>query len=211
MNICVCHVYDDPQPSAELVIFPPEKRYMQEWEAKNFLEKAAAYASNHELYVLTPMFSLHENIAVCLINPQGRISLIQRACRLTPEIATAYTPADKIFPVQTPFGKLLITVDVDIYDPELTHTATEQECKAIIAMQYIPDLDFSKERLLFGAWRASQQTGLNTVSISNQGHCVTAPCTATPDPDRPNGFASAFDDKLPFCFTLNYEEGNYAG
>ena len=84
MNVCVCHLYDEPQPSTDLVILPPEKRYMQEWEAKTFLEKASAFASAHEVYTLTPMFALHENIAVCLINSQGRPSLIQRACHLTP-------------------------------------------------------------------------------------------------------------------------------
>ena len=203
MNVCVCHLYDQPQPSTDLVIVPPEKRYMQEWEAKTFLEKAAAFASNHGVYTLSPMFSLHDNIAVCLVNPQGRPSLIQRACHLSPEIASAYSEADKLFTVLTPFGKLLITVDVDIYDPSLTHLATEEDCSAIIAVQYISDLDFSKERILFGAWRASQQTGLSVINVTNQGHCVTAPCKSAPDPDKPNGFESAFDDRLPFCVTIN--------
>lgn len=203
MNVCVCHLYDQPQPSTDLVIVPPEKRYMQEWEAKTFLEKAAAFASNHGVYTLSPMFSLHDNIAVCLVNPQGRPSLIQRACHLSPEIASAYSEADKLFTVLTPFGKLLITVDVDIYDPSLTHLATEEDCSAIIAVQYISDLDFSKERILFGAWRASQQTGLSVINVTNQGHCVTAPCKSAPDPNKPNGFESAFDDRLPFCVTIN--------
>ena len=203
MNVCVCHLYDQPQPSTDLVIVPPEKRYMQEWEAKTFLEKAADFASNHGVYTLSPMFSLHDNIAVCLVNPQGRPSLIQRACHLSPEIASAYSEADKLFTVLTPFGKLLITVDVDIYDPSLTHLATEEDCSAIIAVQYISDLDFSKERILFGAWRASQQTGLSVINVTNQGHCVTAPCKSAADPDKPNGFESAFDDRLPFCVTIN--------
>ena len=207
MNICVCHLYDEPQPSTDLVIIPPEKRYMQEWEAKSFLEKAAAFATNHELYVLTPMFTLHEHIAVCLVNPQGRPSLIQRACHLTPEIEGAYFTAERLFTVQTPFGKLLITVDIDVYDPALTHMATEDNCDAIIAIQYISDLDFSKERILFGAWRASQQTGLCTVNVTNQGHCVTSPCKSAPDPEKPNGFESTFDDRLPFCVTIIRQEG----
>ena len=206
MNICVCHLYDEPQASTDLVIIPPEKRYMQEWEAKTFLEKAAAFASAHEVYTLTPMFSLHENIAVCLINSQGRPSLIQRACHLTPETATAYSGNGKLYPVQTPFGKLFITVDVDVYDPAITNMATEENCNAIVAVQYISDLDFSKERILFGAWRASQQTGLPTVNVTNQGHCITTPCKSVPNPDRPNGFETAFDDKLPFYATV-FEEG----
>lgn len=202
MNFCVQMPFETPEHGTELVIFTPSKRYMQEWEAKTFVEKASAYAVNNSVYVLVPMFSLNDFLAVCLVDPQGKAAGIQRAHRLSPENAVGHLTAEKLKTFDTPIGRFLITVDVDIYDPELTATALEEKCNAILALQYIPDLDFSKERILFGAWRASQQTGLPVINVSNQGHCVTEACKSAPENGKPNGFASPFDDSLPFYFTL---------
>ncbi len=202
MNFCVCPPFSAPKSDTDLVIFPPQKEYMQEWEAKTFLEKAAAFAKENGIWVLTPAFSLGEHLVVCLINQAGKRALLQRACRLTPALRGSYQPFDSLQAVETPFGKLMILWDVDVYDPALTDRAVQEHCDAIVSVQYIPDVDFSKERILFGAWRASQQTGLPVLNVSNQGVCVTEPCKALPQNGSLNGFLFPFTDRLPFEGTV---------
>lgn len=197
MKICVANLYEDVTEGTQLVVFPSIKAYMPQWEAKASMERFVDYAKKNNVYLVTPIFSSNQYLTVCLISPDGKIAGLSYANNLSDDNRTEFIRALEQRVFNTPLGKIAIFVDVDIYDPTLVQFAQEKECDLIISTQYIDPTDFSKERILFGAWKASQQVNKYVLNVSNKGCCVTVPCLYTSDKTL-SGFESQLTFEAPF-------------
>ncbi len=193
MKICVANLFEDVNEGTELVVFPSIKPCMPQWEAKVFLERSSDYARRNGVYLITPIFSSNQYLTTCLLSPDGKVAGLSYACNLSSQNRTDFIRALEQRPIDTPLGRLLILTDIDVYDPVWVQTAQDKNCDLIISTQYIDPTDFSKERVLFGAWKASQQTNRYVLNISNKGCCVTVPCLYTSD-----GSLSGFESQLTF-------------
>ena len=204
MKICVANFFEDVTSGTELVVFPSIKPCMPQWEAKTFMERFVDYAKQNKVYLVTPIFSSNQYLTVCLISPDGKISGLSYACNLSEQNRSEFIKALDQRVLETEIGKLLIMVDIDIYDPVLVSYAQEKDCDLIISTQYIEPTDFSKERIIFGAWKASQQVNKYVLNVSNKGCCVTVPCTHTKDKTL-SGFESQLTFEAPFYMDINPE------
>ncbi len=197
MKICVANLFEDVEAGTELVVFPSIKPYLPEWEAKVFLERASDYARRNSVYLVTPLFSSNEYLTACLLSPDGKVAGLSYACSLSGENRNEFVRALEQRPIDTDLGRLLILTDIDVYDPVWVQTAQDKECDLIISVQYIEPTDFSKERVIFGAWKASQQTNRYVLNVSNKGCCVTVPCLSTSD-NSLSGFENQLTFETPF-------------
>ena len=150
-------------------------------------------ARRNGVYLITPIFSSNQYLTTCLLSPDGKVAGLSYACNLSSQNRTDFIRALEQRPIDTPLGRLLILTDIDVYDPVWVQTAQDKNCDLIISTQYIDPTDFSKERVLFGAWKASQQTNRFVLNVSNKGCCVTVPCLYTSD-----GSLSGFESQLTF-------------
>ncbi len=197
MKVCVANLFEDVNEGTELVVFPSIKPYMPAWEAKVFLERSCEYAKKNKVYLVTPIFYSNQYLTTCLLSPDGKVAGLSYACDLSSENRQEFIRALEQRPIDTPLGRLLILTDIDVYNPAWVNSAVEKDCDLIISTQYIDPTDFSKERVLFGAWKASQQANRYVLNVSNKGCCVTVPCLYTPDSSN-SGFESQLTFETPF-------------
>ncbi len=197
MRVCVANLFEDVEEKCDLVVFPSIKPYLPQWEAKVFLERASDYARRNSVYLVTPIFSSNEYLTTCLLSPDGKVAGLSYACDLSSDNRSEFVRALEQRPIETELGKLLILTDIDVYNPTWVQTAVDENCDLIISTQYIEPTDFSKERVIFGAWKASQQTNKYVLNVSNKGCCVTVPCLYSPD-NTFSGFYSQLTFETPF-------------
>jgi hypothetical protein len=167
--------------------------------SKDYLRHACKYARTHETYLVPERFRLMEYECMCLISPAGKVLGAQKALFLAPTNRTGKRSGN-IDVLRTEFGGVFLSVDVDIYHPEVPRVAASMGAQFILCSQTIDPKDYNSSMVLTGAWNAAQLTGVYVAATSNEFSCVAAPVSLTKHED---GFAAPPTIRLPVTAKLS--------
>ena len=74
-----------------------------------------------------------------------------------------------------------MSVDVDIYRPDVLRLAMFKGCDYIVSSQMFPLVDFSEERILFGARSASVANRMPVLQVTPFSSALMVPPEISPD------------------------------
>jgi len=183
------------EPAARLIVFPgANAATVRAREVETLHARAAATARRSAAYVVPGLYLKNERLWLSLVAPDGALVLEQPATHLNRTWAGDLTRGDEITPAETPFGRLALIPDVDVYKGEVLRIAALQGAEIAVSVQVIRPEDYSGEMVLAGAWQQAQQNCLYIVSTSGRHACLVGPCEASPDG---SGFLTRPGDPLP--------------
>jgi hypothetical protein len=194
----------EPDPAARLVVFPgAEAAAVRARAASAFLEESAAWARRRGVYVVPGLYVKDEALCLCLLDPDGRLLLEQRATHLNPSWAGDLRRGDEIQVAGTLLGKLALCADVDVYKGEVLRIAALQGAEIVVSVQVIREQDYSREMVLAGAWQQAQQNCLYLLNANNLNASMIGPCGTTADQ---SGFLVEISDRYPLQAELSAEK-----
>jgi hypothetical protein len=140
--------------------------------------------------------------SMALISPEGKVLGAQKA--LHHNLAWRQgRRSSKIELLHTEFGSVFLSVDVDIYHPEVPRLVSAMGGHYIISSQYIQMGDYNTGMVVSGVWSAAQGSPLYVIGASNQFNCVCAPRPMT---DNDDGFVVTPRQKTPLTAKLQAEK-----
>jgi len=191
-------------PRADLLVFPgAEAASVRARDGAALLERAAATARRCNAYVVPGLYVKDGGLCLGLVAPDGTLVLEQRATHLNRAWAGDLRRADTIVLADTPFGRLALVPDVDVYKGEVLRIAALQGAEVAVCVQVLPPQDYSEAMVLAGAWQQAQQNCLYIVSVSDQHACLLGPCDTASDH---SGFLTHPGDPLPQRAELSAEK-----
>jgi hypothetical protein len=111
----------------------------------------------------------------------GKVLGEQKATHLNTLWFADLRRGDSIELVDAPFGRIFLSVDVDVYKPESFRIAALLGAEVGICSQYIDIEDYNREMILAGAWQEAQQNCMYVLSSTNlEGHII-GPCETSED------------------------------
>lgn len=157
MRIKVC--FTDPfaplEEPCQLVVFKNGNAAVPSDLSELFLTSCQKYAQKYQVYLATTLFEREQYLCMALFSPEGELLGVQRATHLNLSMAGECLPYDHVDVISTPIGRIFLSVDVDIYHPEVLRLAVFQECDFVISSQLFPMRDFSDDRIFFGVRSAA--------------------------------------------------------
>lgn len=172
---------DDPEDlKSNIVIFQQKNIYSILNDETVLIESAKDFAVKNETYVVPGFYVKDGFLKSCIIDDKGKIKGEQSAVHLGKFFRNLKRGID-INIIETPFAKVFLGVDIDIYKPEVIRTAAMLGAELIISMQYISEEDFCESMIMSGAWQEAQQNCIYIVNTSNIESFIIGPCETTLD------------------------------
>jgi hypothetical protein len=171
-----------PPPGARLAVFPgADLASVQGRRSAEFLEQAATYAARHHIYTVPGLYLKDNRLWLCLFDDAGQWVLEQAATHRNPSWAGDVQRGEEIRIAETPFGRVALCPDVDIYKGEVARIAALQGAEIMVSCQIIPSEDACRELILAGAWQQAQQNCLYVLNTTPFDAAIIGPCETTPD------------------------------
>lgn len=187
----------------------------------DFLEQWCKFANRNEIFVVPGLYIEDNYLCLCLIDHRGEIIGVQKACYINKENFPELKRGSNIDIIETPFARVFLCVDVDIYKPEVIRAAVFSGAEIIVSVQYIQGDRYNESMVLAGAWQNAQQNCVYIINAHNFGGNIIGPCETSGDlsgfikrMDRQSDFISAdlshkardrAYDSFPIFQTLNIE------
>ncbi|WMJ82781.1 nitrilase-related carbon-nitrogen hydrolase [Oscillospiraceae bacterium LTW-04] len=162
-----------PPPGAQLVIFSDQRNYVAEIDSSMMLAAASRYAVRHNVYLVPERFIAANYLCLCMLSPTGEVIGVQRATHLNLGLREHnFFRDDKIQAFDTPFGKIALLVDVDIYMPQVVRAAVMDGATLLLSSQFIQLYDFFEDRIRYGAINAALSNGVQVVAAAGLGGVI---------------------------------------
>ena len=188
-------------PAVKLIVFPGEgHETIRARRGDAFIESAAACAAQRQVFVVPGLYLKDNALCLCLLDDRGQVILEQKATHLNRSWADDLQRGDEIRVAETPFGKVALCVDVDVYKAEVLRIAALQGAEIVVSVQVIYTLDFTNEMILAGAWQQAQQNCLFILNANNINGSIIGPCETTADL---SGFLTPISNAYPLQAQLS--------
>jgi predicted amidohydrolase len=192
LHLAVVPPFEAP-PDAQLVVFAGTRNWVAEYDARSMLSCAAAYARRYGVFVLPERFAVQDHLCLCLISPQAQMLGVSCATHLNMDLRGHFRRGDSIEPIETPFGRIVLLVDTDIYFPQVARAAVEAGAQLLLSSQFIAPFDFFEDRIQYGAVNAALSNGVPVVSVIDGGACIVG---------ADGRMVSHFSEELPLLHTF---------
>lgn len=147
----------------------------------DFLEKWCEFAKRLGIFIVPGLYIEDNYLCLCLIDDRGQIVGVQKACHINKESFPKLKQDSNLNIMDTPFARLFLCVDVDIYKPEVIRAAVFLGAEIIVSGQYIQKNRYSESMLLAGAWQNAQQNCVYIINAHNFGGNIIGPCETSKD------------------------------
>ncbi|MFV0497230.1 MAG: carbon-nitrogen hydrolase family protein [Candidatus Fimivivens sp.] len=162
-----------PPPGATLVVFSDQRHYVAEIDSAIMLAAASRYAVRHNVYLVPERFIAANYLCLCMLSPTGEVIGVQRATHLNLGLREHnFFRDDKIQAFDTPFGKIALLVDVDIYMPQVVRAAVMDGATLLLSSQFIHLYDFFEDRIRYGAINAAFSNSVQVVAAAGLGGVI---------------------------------------
>lgn len=199
INVCFCYPFTKPKEPVNLVLFREVRNAIPEEAVREYISLCRQYAKTYHVYLVTGSFVLEKKLCICLIDPEGKPLVVQKASYLNPLQHPSLEPGSRIQVVQTELGALSLLAGVDVFHPETARAAVMQGAETLISVTYYEPYDLNTTREMSGCWAAAQSNRVHVIGVSNLDCCVCAPCAATNDKSE---FVLAPQSEFPAVATV---------
>lgn len=197
LRLSVGEPFTSPAWGSNFVVFSSGE-IVQEDSSKEYLNRVCKYARSFQVYLVPERFMLMDYQCMCLISPAGKVIGAQKGLFVS-GLNRGGKHSGSLETIITEFGSIFLSVDVDIYQPEVARIASAMGAQYIISSQFIAEGDYNSSMVLTGSWNAAQSGNLYVISACNQFNCVSAPLSLTKHND---GFLIQPNLKLPLTAKL---------
>lgn len=163
----------------------------------DFLDYWCEFANKHEIFIVPGLYIEDNYLCLCLIGHRGEIIGMQKACHINKENFPELKRDSNINIIETPFARIFLCVDVDIYKPEVIRAAVFSGAEIIVSVQYIQRDRYNESMVLAGAWQNAQQNCVYIINAHNFGGDIIGPCETSEDL---SGFIKRMDRQSDFIF-----------
>ena len=184
MNIKVCMTKPFSPPESDdctLVVFKNGETIVTPEYESLFLSSCQKYAQKYQVYLVSCLYESNGYLCMAMFDPQGNTLGVQQATHLNLEYLRRLRPSDQVEILATPIGNIFMSVDVDIYRPDVLRLAMFKGCDYIVSSQMFPLVDFSEERILFGARSASVANRMPVLQVTPFSSALMVPPEISPD------------------------------
>lgn len=150
-------------------------------DPESFILEAEKYAAKAGVFLVPGLYIKDGHLCSCLIDNNGKLAGEQKGTHLNTYLFNDLKRGSGINVIDTPFGRIFLCVDVDIYKPEVIRIAALSGADIVICSQFINAPDYSEEMILAGPWQEAQQNCLYILSSTNHGGNIIGPCSSTED------------------------------
>lgn len=166
----------------QLVVFLEEDLFVvKNRDLGSFFAEAAEFAATHHVFLVPGLYLRDDYLCSCVMDNQGNVIGEQKATHLNRAWFDGLKRGSEINIIGTPFGKLFLCPDVDIYKPEVLRIATLLGAEIVVSSQYIAEEDFNEAMILAGAWQQAQQNCLYIIHSTNITGNIIGPCNVVED------------------------------
>lgn len=177
--ISVVEPFGAPMAQANFVVFKNDRAVVPMREGSAYFKRCKDYAQEHRCHLVTSLMNIGDYLCLCMFSPKGKVAGGQRALFLAKENRGIFRKCSDLSSFETPYGKVALCVDADIYNPEVQRAARIDGCSYVVCSQFLPD--YSEHKLLCGGWGAAQTNNLLVICANNRTAAICAPYVATPD------------------------------
>ena len=182
VNVAVTGKRMDLKPGVQLAVFRQDDlSVIKSRNYDEFIEEAAEFAIRNNVYLVPGLYIKDNHLCLSVLDNQGRVAGTQRATHLNQAWFAELHRSSQIGIIDTPFARLFLCVDIDIYKPEVLRIATLLGAEIVVSSQYIKEGDFNAAMVLAGAWQQAQQNCLYVINSTNVGGHIIGPCTVADD------------------------------
>ncbi len=167
--------FTPPMSGTDLVLFCPESGYIPHTQAPERISLAMQYARHYKVHLLTEPFAAEDYISLCLIGPDGRPILGQRAVHHNLSYRGLFRRETECSVADTPFGRVALMVDVDINYPDIIDMAKRQGAELILNSNFIQLYDYYPTRIEYGAVACALQSGAYVISAGSACSAAVTP------------------------------------
>lgn len=139
------------------------------------------YARAHSVYIIPPIYTRMGYMCMTAINPRGDIIGEQKATHINSKFFSGIKKDDNINIIETPFSKIFLAVDTDIFKPEIIRIAAMLGATLIVNLQYVDKNDYNDSFISRGPWQQAQQNCIYIVNVNNISSNIIGPCMTTQD------------------------------
>lgn len=197
------HPFKRPPEGAQLVLLSQGKPAIPERQTRQYLSHAIQYAQQFGVYLLTGRFVLEHRLCLCLLSPEGKALALQKALHLNLLHSAQLLPETAVTVTDTPFGRVFLAVDVDIYHQEVLRAAALQGADLVLCSQHFDNGDLSTQRLVLGGWSAAQQNAMAVITTYTGGSSIALPAPVTTER---SGYMLPPSDEYPRIFQLDMQK-----
>ncbi|MEF9853881.1 MAG: carbon-nitrogen hydrolase family protein [Hydrogenoanaerobacterium sp.] len=170
-----------PSAQSNFVVFKSNQEAVPMAEGGKYFKKCKQYARDNNAYIVTGLMNIADFLCLCMFAPDGKVVGAQRALFLTRNNREHYKKPSNLALFDTPYGKIFLCVDSDIYNPEVQRYARLSGCEILINSQWIEPNEYSEHSFYTAGWGAAQTNNLMVVCANNNAIAVCAPFLATTD------------------------------
>jgi hypothetical protein len=194
----------EPETNVSLAALPGASlERIRARDAQGYLAQASAFAILHHTWLGTGLYIRGENLWMALFDADGRLAVEQPATHLNPSWTDGLRRGTELHVHSTPFGKVALLPDVDVYKPEVARIAALQGAEIVICSQVIFVQDYRFDLVLAGVWQEAQQNCLFALHTNNLTSAILGPCEVTVDH---SGFLAGLTSELPISAQLSAEK-----
>ncbi len=150
-------------------------------EVTSFLEGWKEYARTNRIFLVPGLYIEQDYLCLCLMDDEGRIIGRQRACHLNTSCFAELKRDSNINIIETPFAKIFLCPDVDIYKPEVIRAAVFMGAELVVSVQYIDPNRYNDSMIMAGPWQNAQQNCIYILNAHNLGGDIIGPVEASQD------------------------------
>ncbi|CAA7602663.1 Carbon-nitrogen hydrolase [Acididesulfobacillus acetoxydans] len=165
-----------------------------------FISEAAEFAIRNNVFLVPGLYIKEEHLCLCVMDNKGNLIGEQKATHLNSAWFGDLQRSSEIRLIDTPFAKLFLCVDIDIYKPEVLRIAALLGAEIVVSSQYIAEEDFNEAMILAGAWQQAQQNCLYVIHSTNITGNIIGPCAAVQDL---SGFITRTETRTPLYAELS--------
>ena len=173
--------FDPPSAQSNFVVFKSDCPAIPMAEGGKYFKKCKQYSKDYNAYVVTGLMNIADFLCICMFGPNGKIVGAQRALFLAKDNREHYKKPTNLALFDTPYGKVFLCVDSDIYNPEVQRYARLSGCEILVSSQWIPQEEYSDQRFFTAGWGAAQTNNLMVACANNNSVAACAPFLATTD------------------------------
>ncbi len=182
VNVALTGKRTDLKPGVQLAVFPQDGlSVINNRSYSEFMQEAAEFAVRNNVYLVPGLYIKDNHLCLCVLDNQGRVAGEQQATHLNTAWFGDLERSPEIKVIDTPFARLFLCVDIDIFKPEALRIAALLGAEIVVSSQYIRESDFNEAMVLAGAWQESQQNCLYVLNSTNCGGHIIGPCAVTDD------------------------------
>lgn len=180
--LSVVGAFDEPPQQSNFIVFRSSQPAVPMQEGAGYFKKCKQYAKGHGAYLVTGLMNIGNFLCLCMFSPKGKLCGAQRALFLSPANQVIYQTAGNLALFDTPYGKVFLCVDSDIYRPEVQRHARLSGCQIVVCAQWFdPDEAYHDNKLFTGGWGAAQTNNFFVACANNHNAAVCAPFLTTVD------------------------------